>query len=174
MRRCLPLACLLAVAAWSPAAAAHPWYGRDVGLGLSLGQPTALTLEIRPNTWSAFDLAFGLGDWDDDDLDGHGAHFDNAYFHLEYLVKPFRIVHKHTLSMPVYFGIGGFISDHGRDLDADNIDLGARFPIGLAFEFEAPVELFVELSFRYFLASFDHPDHDGLDVSGALGFRIYF
>jgi hypothetical protein len=79
--------------------------------------------------------------------------------------------------VPVYIGVGGFYLDHGRGWDGDEGHLGVRFPLGIAFEFRAPVQLFFELGARVYLVDIDEDvphDHDGLDLGGSVGFRIYF
>lgn len=158
---------LAALLAFPRAASAHPWGRLDVGIGLSLGGPTALSLDFRLHRTSSVELAIGLDALDDDD--------GNAYAHLEYVLRPFYLVHKPSLALPLYLGAGVFVSEHGRDLSGDDLHVGARFPFGLAFEFRPPLLIFLELGVYVFLVETDdHPGDHGVAVDGAGGFRIYF
>src|SRR5262245_15806656 len=67
--------------AFTPRAEARHWGGRNIGIGLVLGQPTGLTLDIRPNYWSSFEIDVGLGTFNEG---------DSGYAHLTYQV---RILH---------------------------------------------------------------------------------
>jgi hypothetical protein len=148
---------------------AHPWGGRTIGVGVVLGEPTGLTLDVKTSHWSSLELDVGLGTFDDGD-------FDDDYVHMEFLVRPFWLTHTRSLAIPFYLGVGAFYLEHGRDPDGEDGHLGARFPLGLAFEFRPPVQIFFELGLRLHLVDIDHDDrHDhDLDVGGAIGFRVYF
>jgi hypothetical protein len=155
----------LALCAAAHRAEAHPWARRNIGIGVVLGEPTGLTLDIRPNHWSSFVLDVGFDTFDDD---------ESGYVHLEYQVRLFDLTHTARLSIPFYLGIGIFYSDRDRDF-ADDGHLGPRVPIGIAFEFRPPVQIFAELAFRWLLVDIDHEDdHDRTDFGGAVGFRLYF
>ena len=142
----------------STSASARPWRQGGLGAGVILGQPTGLTLESRLSRSSSVDLAVGLNTF-------HRHHDDNGYAHLEYIVRFLSLSHSRRVSIPLYLGIGAFVSEHG-DLHA-----GARVPLGLSFEFRAPIQFFLELSLRAILLS----DHDAsFDLDGAGGFRVFF
>ncbi|MBI4508865.1 MAG: hypothetical protein HY698_04465 [Deltaproteobacteria bacterium] len=173
VRGCLPpsIAALLVLGLgvmFVPAHAdAHRSSSRTIGLGVTLGEPTGLSLDIRPSHSSSLELAIG---WDTIDQDE--GHLDDGYVHLEYVVRPFVLAHSGRLAVPFYLGIGAFLLEHGS-WNEDDLHLGARVPFGIAFEFRAPVQIFLEVALRFFLID-DHGAHDDLDLGGALGFRVYF
>ena len=50
-----------------------------------------------------------------------------------------------------------------------------RIPFGIAVDLSgAPIEFFFELAVRFILITDHDHDHDRADLTGALGFRIYF
>src|SRR5262245_12715464 len=118
------LAALLLAAA---PAAAHPVDGRRFGLGLEIGQPSALTAYVSLSQVSAIDLAVGFPTFD--------ARHD-LYVHLDYLVLPVDLARGGSLSVPLYLGIGGWITHHhgGYDISPDMV-YGARFPLGIALDY---------------------------------------
>ena len=170
MKRCLALALALvplaALAGVPRAANAHPWRGKNVGLGLTFYEPTGLTAAFRLSGTQSLDLTVGLDTFDDTDA---------GYAHLQYLVSPFELTHSSSVAVPVYLGLGPYVYDHNRSFD-DDVHLGLRVPFGIAVEFRAPIQLFFELAVRAPIAELDHDDrHDhGTDLGGAVGFRLFF
>jgi len=167
MRRVLTIAAaalgLLLVT--SGRAEAHRWQHRNIGIGIVLGQPTGLTLDIRPNVWSSFEIDLGLGDFDEG---------ESSYAHLVYQVRLFHLSHKRSLAIPLYLGVGAFVADgHGRDFEDDAV-LGVRAPIGIAFEFRPPVQIFLEIAILFEMVQIGYDSNDRAHVRGALGFRLYF
>ncbi len=167
-RRVLTIAALAAglLLVTTSRAEAHRWQRRNIGIGIVLGQPTGLTLDIRPNHWSSFEIDVGLGRYDAD---------DSTYVHFTYQVRPFYLTHKRTLAVPLYLGVGAYLADGaGRDF-ADDAHVGVRAPFGIAFEFRVPVQIFFELGLYFDVIHIGHDyDHDNSDIDGALGFRLYF
>jgi hypothetical protein len=144
---------------------AHPWTHRNIGIGVVLGQPTGLTLDIRPTHWSSFEIDVGLGDFDED---------ESSYAHLTYQVRVFQLTHKAKLAVPFYLGVGAYAADgHGRDFDDDAV-IGVRAPIGIAFEFRAPVQIFLEVALMFDLVQIGFDANDRTHFRGAVGFRLYF
>lgn len=136
------------------------------GAGIMLGDPTGISLK----TWLNSDRALGFGlAW--------GAVGD-GYFHAhgDYLF------HNHTLitvskgKLPLYYGPGirmRFWGDDDHDDDGDDdgsVDLGVRFPVGLAYLFDgAPVDIFIEV-----VPTLDLVPSTDFDLDAALGARYWF
>ncbi len=151
MRTCLLLATALALA--TPAVARAD--GGPFGLGISLGQPTGLTLGYRFSPKSMLDVTLGL--------DG----FDNDAYYVHAVVDffPFGdILGGGSVGLSPYIGIGGIA------FDAGDIGLAARVPFGLSLDFRrAPIQIFGEIALILVVT----PDTDtGFD--GAGGFRYFF
>jgi hypothetical protein len=137
---------------------------QDVGIGLIVGSPTGLSLEARLGGRTSFDFALGIDAFDDD---------ENFYVHFDYLVMPAILGSGGAVDVPLYLGVGGVIWDRGGDF-GDDLHLGVRVPFGLAFAFRrAPLQIFAELAIRVLFYSEIDDDNDA-DVTGALGFRVYF
>jgi hypothetical protein len=139
---------------------------RTVGIGLILLQPTGLSLELKLSSATALDFAIGLNDFDND---------DGAYFHFDYLVYLADLARGGSVAVPFYLGVGLALWDYDDRFDNnDNLDGALRIPFGLAIAFRtAPVQIFAELAIR--LQFIDENDNnDNVDLTGALGFRVYF
>jgi hypothetical protein len=131
-----------------------------VGLGVMVGEPTAITLQGWVSHNTAIDIAIGEADF----------HLDNNVFyaHLEYCVMPFDLARGGSVSVPLYLGIGAVFED-----DHDYLFFGARAPLGIQFNFRsAPLQLFAEVALVVWVA--EGYDRDRLDVDGGGGFRIFF
>ncbi|MBI3178980.1 MAG: hypothetical protein HYZ27_04925 [Deltaproteobacteria bacterium] len=150
----------------SPAAAhGNHRHKGDIGLGLVVGQPTGITVQLRNSYSTALNLAVGL-----DIFDGR-----NGYAHLDYTVAPFSVAHNRTLIIPFYLGLGALVAAHdGPFPDDGDVHVGARVPLGLAFEFAAPVHIFLELALNWILIDTGAHDTPFFDWGGALGFRVFF
>lgn len=153
----------------APAFANGP-QGKDLGLGIVLGDPTGLTLK----GWLGSDNA----------ISGHLAYdFDaealGLYVDYHFVFDAFNI-RSSTIDLPLYVGIGGKLfawddncdeeRNRGRCNDDSDFALGVRIPVGLALLLKkAPLEFFAELAvgLRVF------PSTDG-DIDAALGARFYF
>ena len=143
------------------------------GIGLILGTPTGLSLELRLSPRSALDFAIGFGSFDDDD-DYYDD--DDGYLHFDYLVYLADLARGGSVAVPFYLGIGAAFWDNDRrnDFDNDDLNMGIRVPFGLALAFRsAPVQFFFELALRLQILDENDSDDD-LDLTGALGFRVYF
>lgn len=124
------------------------------GLGVLLGEPTGISAKLRLDSTSALDAAAA---WS---FIGDGA----FYFHADYLFHFNDVLFVDPGELPVYVGIGGKI------LLKDEPRLGARIPLGLAYEFEgAPLDVFFEIAPGVGL----FPETD-VDFGGGIGIRYYF
>lgn len=147
------LACVMA----APATAAADRGGK-FGLGLAAGDPASgLTAQYKlggPGKGSALNFLLGLELIDDEDI----------YLHIDYVVKLAELHRGSSVTIPAYFGVGGYFADRGNDT------FGVRVPFGLQFDFRtAPIHIFAELAL--FLRLVDDVD---LNVGGLIGFRYFF
>lgn len=180
-------ALLLAAALGATAATAADAHARDAviyqtdksfGLGIMLGAPTGLTGKYFLGD-SSMAIDFALGAYDDD------FYYDDAVqLHADVLWHPAVLASSRGFTMPLYVGVGARIVDHddfwfdGRYYDGHS-HAGLRVPIGIAFDLtRAPLDIFAELVPVWDFAEdddgFDYHDHDGLDLTGAVGLRYYF
>lgn len=139
-------------------AAAHEGAGGNVGVGVGIGAPTALSIEVAPVPWSAFELALGLPTISE----------DNMYAHLVYKLDFATLAASRTVVVPLYIGAGAFVHEHGWT------DWGARFPLGVNFDFQrAPVQLFAEAALQAVLVTENGHDRP-IDLAGFGGVRFWF
>jgi hypothetical protein len=131
----------------------HAGPGGSFGLGLVVGSPSGLSAELSLGGAGALDFALGLDVFSDRDF----------YFHLVYKAYLVELVSGNP-RLPLYLGIGGFVSDH------KDIRLGARAPLGIALDFtNAPVHVFLEAALL--VTVIDKPK---AGVGGAVGFHYFF
>lgn len=150
----------------------------NFGAGVTVGDPTGVSLGWRPSEWNAVQAGVG---WDvlDSRLKGSADYLQSVA-----VIDPNR-----QIRVPIYIGLGAGV---GRNLggqqepggrapaqaeipgeggaDGATPDLSARVPIGASVLFmETPVEVFgtVIPSLRVY------PDRQ-VDVDGAFGVRYYF
>jgi hypothetical protein len=131
-----------------------------VGLGLQLGEPTGVTLEVALTRMTALDLCLGLATFDR----------DLAYFHLQWVIVPFDLAGRGgSVDVPLYLGVGGAIYDTGQRF-ADDVKVAARVPFGVAVELhEVPLQFFGELAIRIQIV-----DDTDVDLDPSFGFRYFF
>jgi hypothetical protein len=141
-------------------AQAHQGAGGNLGVGVGIGAPTALSLEVAPTPWSAFELAVGMTTFVDDDL----------YTHLVYKHDVVRLARGPMVVVPLYLGLGGFVRERNADRATD---LGARFPFGVSFDFtRSPMQVFAEGALEATLVS---PVNAGtLGIGAFAGARVWF
>lgn len=137
-----------------------------VGLGIMIGDPTGLTLKFPLSANTAIDVGIGADTVNNFDND------DDAQVHVDWLFSPAILGRGNGFTVPIYFGIGGVVEfdDNGRN--NDDLDIGVRVPVGIAFEFQrTPLELFLELGMEVL---FIDNEGDEFDAGGVLGVRFYF
>lgn len=158
----LPLSAIAAALGFFMLLSATPASAQGVGLGLIVGDPTGLTLKFPLSSNTAIDLAIGA------DTTDFGDNDDDGQLHVDWLYSPLLLGRGNGVAIPLYFGIGGVIEfdDQGAN---DDLDLGIRTPLGIAFEFtRSPIELFLEFGIEFMFI-----DANELEVTGALGIRFY-
>jgi len=152
---------LMSLLALTPATALASG-GGPFGLGIIIGDPSGLSGKLKLDGTHAIDgaLAFSAVD-------------DVLYVHADYLfhAAPLRAQGLSGHRFTPYVGIGGFIGviDEGKkDRDTDSA-VGARVPLGIAWEPPIPIDVFLEVVPLMRIV----PETDaGLDVG--LGVRYFF
>jgi hypothetical protein len=139
---------------------------RTFGIGIMVLQPTALSMELKLSGSSGLDFAVGFNNFDE---------HDGGYFHFDYLVYLADLSRGGSVAVPFYLGIGLALWDYDDRFDNnDNLDGGLRIPFGLAISFRsAPVKFFGELALRFQFID-ENDNNDNFDLTGAIGFRVYF
>ena len=166
-------ACFLLAATAGSAQATEVGYGRKLGLGFVLGDPTGLSGKYWVGATNAVDVGLGFTSYGS----GFGAscYYDNAgrrrcygYFdtslNVDYLWQS-NIV-RGPAQLDWYIGAGGRVLIFG----GRGFDIAARAPIGLALMFNNPafLEVFFELVPALYLAP------PAFTIEGGLGVRFYF
>jgi hypothetical protein len=148
----------LAVASLGFAKTAHA--SGTVGLGLVGEDPSGLTLKLKLNSITAFDLRLGVG-----------FRFDNAFlFQGNYLVNVLEFSRNSTFSLPLYIGIGGTMFVFNDNNGNQFIGLNGRVPIGLNLDLNnAPIDFFAEIA-----PQFAFVPGLAVGVDGAAGIRFFF
>ena len=141
---------------------------RQFGLGIQLGDPSAITGKIylggRVNA-----VDFALGTYYDSPV------ADGLYIQAAYHVHIVELTSGGGVTIPFRVGVGGFFTTGYWRWDentADDYDvvIGARVPFGLDFDLDnAPIPVYVELGFD---VTFAPPLRFGGD--GGVGFRYDF
>ena len=126
----------------------------DLGAGIILGEPTGITAKWWNSNDRAIDLAVAWSTGRNDRFNLHG----------DYLIHRYDLISVDAGKLPIYYGIGA------RMGFGDEVDLGVRIPVGIAYEFpNDPFELFFEIVPVLNL----YPGTD-FDANGGFGVRYYF
>jgi hypothetical protein len=132
-----------------------PTWANEVGLGVSLGNPTGLNGKYWLDGEHAVDAGVGWSFGDNTNFSIHSDylwHSEGAFF--------FNDVH----ALDLYYGVGG------RMEFADDIDLGLRVPVGLVHRVEdKSADIFGEIA-----PVFDFIGAKGIDLHVLVGGRYYF
>ena len=168
------LAAFLLAASATPAVATEVGYGRKLGIGFILGDPTGVSAKYWIAPTNALDFALGFGNYGagfgpncfNDNTGRHCYGYFDTSINADYLWQS-NIV-RGSAQLDWYIGAGGrLILFGGRGFNA-----AARAPIGLALMFNNPsfLEVFFELVPAFYLV----PPNWGLNIEGGLGVRAYF
>lgn len=126
---------------------------RGFGLGIVVGEPTGLTMAVRPDEMNALQVH---ASW--------SVIADRFRVSADYL-RTFAVARADGFDVPVYVGIGGVAGVQGG-----SGAVGGRIPIGLAVHPErTPLEPFVEVAPGVLVLPETTPIFEG-----ALGLRYYF
>lgn len=141
--------------------------GKTWGVGIILGDPTAITLKHRISERRALDFGFGYH-W-----------HDSFLFYGDYLFQfpgTFKTDSKEVNTIVPYVGVGPAVSFHTEEKrkrvgDREvKVALMGRIPLGLNFVIpDSPLELFAEIVPLINIIP-------GLDfgVGGGIGIRVFF
>lgn len=120
-------------------------------LGVILGEPTGISLQLWQTGTTAIDAAFA---W------SFGRH-DKIHVHADYLIH--NPLEADRGSLTFFYGIGG------RAILADDARLGARIPVGLEYIIpDSRVSLFFEVA-----PILDLVPATDFDVNGGIGVRYF-
>ncbi len=126
----------------------------DFGAGIILGEPTGISAKLWNSNDRAFDMAIA---W------SIGRN-DRFHLHSDYLIHRFDLISVEAGKLPLYYGLGGRIGF------GDQVDLGLRIPLGIAYMLpNDPFEFFFEIVPVLNL----YPGTD-FDANGGFGVRYYF
>jgi hypothetical protein len=140
------------------------------GLGIMIGAPTG----ISAKAWVGGDRAIGMG------LAWGTRHSGYLHLHADYLFHNMDLIQVGSGQLPLYYGPGLRLRSWGNDGywhrgrfyedGGSHVDLGVRFPVGLAYLFEgAPVDIFLEV-----VPTLDLVPSTSFEVDGGLGARYWF
>ncbi len=131
-----------------------------------IGQPTGLTGKYYLGGSTAID--FGLANY-------YRYRYNYAFhLHADFLWHPVVLVDTSALQLPLHFGVGARILDHGNNAYfEDNTHLGVRVPVGLTIYLKnTPIDIFFEIA--YILDFISDANHSFSDFNSNLGARYYF
>ncbi|OQX54159.1 MAG: hypothetical protein B5M54_05660 [Candidatus Aminicenantes bacterium 4484_214] len=129
--------------------------GRNLGLGVILGEPTGVSFKY----WTSRQTAFaGAAAWSFEEK-------TSFHFHLDYLFHNSNFLRTDRHQIPVYYGLGlRFKSAPRKDR------FGVRVPLGINYLWsKIHLELFFEI-----VPVFDLTPKTDLFFNGGLGVRYYF
>lgn len=145
------------------------------GLGLELGGPSGLNGKYFLSDSTA--LNFGIG-YINDDYYGYRYRRRGVHLYLDHLWHPVQLTENGTFKLPFYVGVGLRLWDWEDDDDFEGTVVGARCPLGLAFDFNnIPLDLFLQFTFvaDLFVDDYDRRyDRFGIHLEFSLGARFWF
>ena len=133
--------------------------GKNVGLGIMLGEPTGFSVKVWRDLNTAVDGGIA---WSLTDEKHFNVHTDMLWHNWDVLNDAFELDTAGTL--PLYYGVGGRLKSE------DDTRIGIRFVVGSAFEFSnAPFDIFFEI-----VPVMDIVPKTELDLNVAIGSRFWF
>ena len=134
-----------------------------LGVGVLVGSPTGLSAKFKLDKHNSFDAAFGFGA------------FIGPHAHADWLYEGDELAREEGGTLSWFVGVGGRLEiydDNGGRNRRDDLDLGARFPVGLEIKFDdvPPLEVFVEAALT--IEIMDDPLHVFADLG--IGARWFF
>lgn len=132
---------------------------KGIGLGVIAGEPTGLSLKKWIDGRSAVDGALAWSFVD-------GTSFQT---HIDYLRHRYDMTKQTNEQLPFYYGVGGRIALTEKGKKDDDVRIGVRIPIGLAYMFkDEPVDIFIERA-----PVIDIIPETEFNLNGAVGVRVY-
>jgi len=148
--------------------------GRDVGLGLSFGNPSGIVGKLFAGSTEALDFGLGFRNYGGCHRNGWGCRGnDHLSFHADYLRQE-NLFTQGNVVMDWHIGGGGrlWFYDYNNDnSNDDDIAIAARMPVGIDLTFRSPsfLELYLELAPSLLVV----PALDTF-IEGTFGVRAYF
>jgi hypothetical protein len=164
---------LLALVDAPRAEATEVGYGRNLGLGFVLGDPTGFVGKYWVGRTNAIDAGFGFYGYGWGWCNNRGCGGNQSFsFNADYLWQSNLV--RSTAQLDWHIGAGGrtIIWNNGNNPNGGgNVALGARMPIGLDLMFNNPnfLEVFFELAPILYVAP-----GVWFNIEGGLGVRLYF
>ncbi len=165
-RRKLLMAGVLGVWLLSGSAfAAEKYLGKELGVGITVGNPTGLTFKNWVSKKSAVAGAFA---WDTGMSKNEGYHI-----HMDIVNhQPTHSLSNRATHSAFYYGIGGRVKEVKQPLGETKTHVGVRIPLGLSVYTGHTNELFVEGAPVVELSKPENGKTIG--VEAAIGFRHFF
>lgn len=142
----------------------------DIGVGLSLGNPTGITGKLYlDGRRTAIEAAVGTETW--------GPGYGGFYVHSAYLWHPGTVLYDVDFEMAWHIGGGAFVSNWGRDpgdrfdnWSASRLSTGLRVQAGLDLDLtRLPLQIYADAAMNLLIIPKPWP---GLHI--AAGVRYYF
>ena len=136
-------------------------FAREFQLGVVLGSPTGISMKSEIDNKHSVDAALAYSLVEDRGLE----------FHADYLVEKAHEFSTNTgIPFDVFYGIGGRIASIRKGKHVNDLAIGPRAPIGLAYKMNDPrIEFFGELALVL-----DVIPETNLDLEGGIGLRYRF
>ncbi|TNE84255.1 MAG: hypothetical protein EP330_30075 [Deltaproteobacteria bacterium] len=142
----------------------------DIGLGVSLGNPTGVTGKFYlDGRRTAIEAALGTETW--------GPGYGGLYLHGAYLWHPGTVLYDVDFEMAWHIGGGAFLSNFGRDpgnrfdnWSESHLATGLRAQVGLDLDLTVlPLQIYGDVAMNFLIIPKPWP---GLHI--AAGVRYYF
>jgi hypothetical protein len=139
--------------------------GRDkgtTGVGIIIGEPTGVCGKLYVKDDQAIQAAIGFAFF------GGGIHL-----HADYVFHPFILQKRDSFVLAAYVGPGVRFIQYREGRGDDFVALGLRAVGGLLFDFDNPLDAFIEVGgvFEY---GFRDDEGGGIALNAAAGIRYYF
>jgi hypothetical protein len=133
------------------------------GIGIIIGEPTGIAAKLYVKDDQAFAGGFGFA------LFGGGFHM-----HVDYVFHPFVLQKRESFVLAAYLGPGvRFIQYREGRGDSGFVALGLRGVGGLLFDFDNPLDAFIEVAG---VVEYGFADNEGggFALNASAGVRYYF
>ena len=133
------------------------------GIGIALGEPTAIDFKWRPSHFFGFNAGVGVHHF----ADNLAAYADFEFTLVSFDIKGGGPTGGFYLGPGLQLGVANGSHHHGfkKHHDASTY-LGIMMPIGVEFTFPFPLEIFVELRPGFVVI-----ESIAFDIGGQVGFR---
>jgi len=133
-----------------------------IGVGIIVGEPTGICGRLYMRDDQAIQAAVG------------GAFFGGGIqVHADYVFHPFILQKRSSFVLATYLGPGVRAIQYSNGREDSSLAFGLRAVGGLLFDFEQPLDAFVEVAgvFEY---NFEDGEGGGIALNAGAGIRYYF